>query len=471
MAHDDGCDDLQIVRGLIRDKEKDYSRYQFSQEQNNLLRIFSDLAQELESIQDFYRLCVTAPDDCLGLACALYLAEDKPGSFRLACDSDNGIPAVPAPVPEYLHVAEAPYASDGVYVFPVHRPENIVTVPEMPMEQGVLGFFVVTLGEAGLSRADLYFLDKYVNRIAVNLHGRLLTLQNAQHLKFINGLVMDIEHNVIVPNMYFRHLFNNLKKSVSEVAGIEQAMTELKARSDELGGMDCVEILERVSHLHRQLVEQHQELQEHHSTTSLFLESLFRRDHFVQGHLVLRPRYCKVEEEIITPQLVHFSSRFAAREIIVEPPVDMGDEELLLIVDVGLLSQVYANLFSNALKYAEAITDHRGQMRKAMTYGREFVPNFFGPSRHGIKLNVFTTGSHLRPDEAENVFMDGYRGEQFQKQPGSGHGLSFVKQVVDIHGGVVGYEATEEGNNFYFVLPLPQTESALSVIVGPPQLP
>jgi signal transduction histidine kinase len=38
--------------------------------------------------------------------------------------------------------------------------------------------------------------------------------------------------------------------------------------------------------------------------------------------------------------------------------------------------------------------------------------------------------------------------------PGTGHGLSFVKQVIEIHGGRVGREATAEGNNFFFVLPL-----------------
>jgi signal transduction histidine kinase len=35
-----------------------------------------------------------------------------------------------------------------------------------------------------------------------------------------------------------------------------------------------------------------------------------------------------------------------------------------------------------------------------------------------------------------------------------GHGLAFVKYVVELHGGQVGYEPTPEGNNFFFVLPL-----------------
>jgi signal transduction histidine kinase len=45
--------------------------------------------------------------------------------------------------------------------------------------------------------------------------------------------------------------------------------------------------------------------------------------------------------------------------------------------------------------------------------------------------------------------------DKSQAMPGPGQGVAFVKQVVEIHGGVAGYEATEEGNNFYFILPLP----------------
>ena len=464
-----GSADLKMIRELIKGKEKDKRRYKFSLDQNNLLRLFSDLAPELDSIQDFYRLCVAAPAETLGLECALYILDDEIGDLHLVCDSKEGLTSTSdsAPLPEYLHSAEEPYEADGCSVLPVCFPKYNDLDSESPAGVEVLGLFVMA---ARVVEADLFFFGKYVNRVAVNLHNRLLSLQNICHLKFINGLVMDIEHNIIVPNMYFRHLFNNLKKSVVEIAGIEEAMAAFEAKS----GADDTEsaaILERLGCLHRQLGKQYQELHEHYSTTSLFLESLFRRDHFVQGRLVLRPRYCRVEEEIIAPQLEHFASRFQARGIIVEPPADMGGEELLLVVDVGLLSQVYANLFSNALKYVEEIIDHRGHSRKAITYGREFRANFFGPSQHGIKLNVFTTGRHLDQEAAESVFDEGFRGELIKDQPGSGHGLSFVKQVIDIHGGVVGYEPTEEGNNFYFVLPRPLAEAALSVIVGPPRLP
>lgn len=470
MARIAGCADLEDVCRLIKEKENDYRCYTFTLEQYNLLRVFADLSQHFDSIDDFCRLCVAAPAMCLGLDCALYLVDVESGALGLACDSLNGLPDAdkPVPVPEYIHKTQNPYEADGYTVLPIQCEKNHNLGTDSPDDKEFLGLFAVAA--TGLAQIDMFFLSNYADRIGANMHSRLLALQNIRHLKFINGLVVDIEHNVIVPNMYFRHLFNNLKKSVAEIVNIEAEMAALKAKTGPIDN-ECDAILDRIGHLHQQLYKQHRELQEHHSTTSLFLESLFRRDHFLQGHLVLRQRYCKVEDEIIIPQLEHFAGRFAARGITIEQPVDMGGEELLLVVDVGLLSQVYANFFSNALKYVEEITDHRGNPRKAMSYGREFIANFFGPSRHGVKFNVFSTGHHLSAEEAKKVYNEGFRGEMYKNQPGSGHGLAFVKQIVEIHGGLVGYEATEQGNNFFFVLPLPETESALSVTVGAPQLP
>ena len=87
------------------------------------------------------------------------------------------------------------------------------------------------------------------------------------------------------------------------------------------------------------------------------------------------------------------------------------------------------------------------------------LADYFGPGKPGVKFNVFTTGEHLSKVEAKTVFSEGVRGERGKSRPGTGHGLTFVKQVVEIHGGVAGYEATEEGNNFYFILPLPEPDS------------
>jgi signal transduction histidine kinase len=264
---------------------------------------------------------------------------------------------------------------------------------------------------------------------------------------------MDIEHNIIVPNMYFKHIFNQLKKKIKELADLKTEMSQLVMPPEMQQNF-----AENVSHcdaIHQEMISYHQELVKHHANISLFLESLFRREHFKKGHLVLRTKRCFVEKEVILPQLEHYASRLRAANVSIERPLNMLEEEFEILVDVGLLSQVYANFFSNAAKYASQVVDHHGQTRKAVAYGRDLVKNFPETGKDGIKFNVFTTGPHLDVDEAEKLFEEGIRGKGSEKHPGTGHGLAFIKHVVELHGGKVGYEPTREGNNFYFILPLP----------------
>ena len=78
------------------------------------------------------------------------------------------------------------------------------------------------------------------------------------------------------------------------------------------------------------------------------------------------------------------------------------------------------------------------------------------------KFNVFTTGPHLSPEEGRRLFQEGVRGADSSGIPGTGHGLSFIRHVIELHGGTVGYEPTSEGNNFYFILPAPPVDYPVS---------
>lgn len=453
------CMDLQQIRLRIREKQRSYASYNLSPAQNDLLRAFFDLAQEFDSNEDFYRVCVAALSEFLGLHSRLYFFDKNLEKLVLVCETRKGLLAKPVAAPDHVRLTFKSYESEHSLLVPIHcKPSPDTQEDEKrPLNVQVMGVFEVYPLEK-ISQADRFFLRKYTNRIGYNLHNRLILHENIRHLRFINNLVMDIEHNVITPNMYFKHLFNQLKARIGDIEELGKLISGLKAAQG-APSAGCELVISKVSTLHRNLLENHRELLEHHANYSLFLESLFRRDHFAQGRFVLRPRKCSIDREIVSPQLDHYLSRFGARGIVVEKPQDMQEEELFLRVDVGLLSQVYANLFSNAVKYTGEITNRNGKTRKAVAYGRELLADYFGPGKGAVKFNVFTTGEHLSEVEAKTVFADGVRGERSQSVPGTGHGLAFIKQVVEIHGGVAGYEATEEGNNFYFILPLPEPDS------------
>ena len=465
MAEEYSTDRLDLVymQGRVREKLKDHVRYDFSPIQNNLLKSFFDLVQEFDRLDDFYRISVVVLLESMQVESALYILDSKEKQLSLVCSSQEGIIREPRPVPTGIYLTDQPYRTENSYVVPIYRKppqntsqDNNLISPDQQPWQGdirILGMFEIFPLEK-LKKADLFFLEKYANRIGFRLHNRLLAQQNIHHLKFINSLVMDIEHNVIIPNMYFKHLFNQLRKKIGELQELELEMTEMKKNAD-VNDDACTLLIDRLSGMRDDLLGYQQEMMKHHANVSLFLESLFRREHFERGHLVLRPKLCRVEKEIILPQLAQYKSRLKASKIAIDRPTGMDEEEIPIMVDKGLLAQVYANLFSNTVKYTEEIVDHMGETRKAVAYGREIIDDYFGPNQRGVKFNVFTTGHHLSHDEVVALYSEGYRGPNSQDKPGTGHGLSFIKHVIELHGGQVGYEATGQGNNFYFVIPLP----------------
>ncbi|HBI15637.1 MAG TPA: ATP-binding protein [Desulfobulbaceae bacterium] len=469
MSERDACRecpaDLAEICLRVREKSVNFDQYNFSARYNDFLKAFFDLGQEYDSLDDFYRICVAVPLAMSGLHCALYLVEEKTGDLRLACDTVLGRVTDSVPAEPPVRISLEAYDTEGSYIVPIYsrsiyhtqHKDNARVQNSPDAEQSapnrIFGMFEVKrLTE--LTSADKFFYQKYCNRIGYNLHNKLIALQNIEHLKFINSLVVDIEHNIIVPNMYFKHIFNQLKKKIGELGGLKNELQQLMQMPEKAGVLDRFK--ERCDTIHSEMLAYYEELVKHHANLSLFLESLFRREHFKKGHLVLRTKRCFVEKEVILPQLEHYESRLRAARVTIDRPQNMIEEEFEILVDVGLLAQVYANLFSNAAKYTGEIIDHHGRPRKAMAYGRELVPDFPEKGRQGVKFNVFTTGPHLREEEALKLFEEGVRGPGSENVPGTGHGLSFIKHVVELHGGRIGYEPTQEGNNFYFILPIPQ---------------
>lgn len=442
-------DIFDLIEDRIRRKRADYTRYKFAVDQNNILKTFFDLGQEFDSLEDFYAITVLILPQYMDVTCRLYLENDA-GTLQLIQASDMKPLTTPHPAPASVqHISKV-----------VHHDKTLLLPIFLGLRNGKRqessGVFEV-ISAKKISKQVKFFLEKFSNRLAVSLTAKLAAYQNIKHIEFVNNLVADIEHNVIIPNMYFKHLFNKLRKEIEEMNVLEEKIRGFAESAGLAGGEECQDVMGKVTQLHASFDDYLLELEKHHKSSSLFIESLFRRDHFTKGELVLRTRKCVVVDEIIGPQLEHYQRRLRNLGVEIEHPDDMRDEELALQVDVGLLSQVYANLFSNALKYTEAVPVDDGRVqRKALAYGREFIKYCFGPHIDGVKFNVFTTGHHISPADAEGIFDEGYRGNNVGEQVGTGHGLSFVKQVVEIHGGWVGYEPVLHGNNFWFSLPLPE---------------
>ena len=91
--------------------------------------------------------------------------------------------------------------------------------------------------------------------------------------------------------------------------------------------------------------------------------------------------------------------------------------------------------------------------QKFISFKMQTINKYFGEENPGVKLNMFSTGAPISKEDAERLFQEGYRGTNTEGEYGTGHGLQFIKEVVELHNGVVGCESLENGNDFYFVLP------------------
>ena len=448
---------LTYIFSRVEDKKRDYAQYDFSKQQDSALKTFFDLAQEFESLEDLYLVCVAVVKAHFGLDTNLYMVDNKRELLVLVCTSKKGYQGSPDKLPPTsIELSHEAYLENHSLFTPIFGKTVPMDVDGTARKQELLGMLQVTPAST-LSESEKFYFQKFANRIGYAIYNRILKQRNIEHLKFIESLVADIEHNVIVPNMAFRLFLRRLEAKILKNREIEGELQEKCSDLAEGGTVDHIwqkRIIAELQEVNRGLEEEYSNIERHNRNISLFVESLFRRSHFKEGRFVPQKRLCKFKEEIIDPQLERFRERFHSRDIAIDEHLGgVPYESLVAVADVGLISQVYANLFSNALKYTRTVHDWEGNPRKFIAFGQEILQDYFGPGKDGIKFNVFSTGPHIPPDERERIFEEGYRGADAGGVPGTGHGLSFVKRAVEMHDGVVGYEPTHLGNNFYFILP------------------
>ena len=116
-------------------------------------------------------------------------------------------------------------------------------------------------------------------------------------------------------------------------------------------------------------------------------------------------------------------------------------EELLVEADKELLSLVWNNLFSNALKFTE-----KGGVVSLRTYGDD---NF-------VYVEVKDTGCGMTPETGANIFKKFYQGDTSHSTKGNGLGLALVRRVIDICKGEISV-ASQLGEGSTFTVRLNRT--------------
>ena len=438
------------IEARIREKMADHVGSMFTPEMDMATKVIMTLFRDYPGLEQFTDLVTMVPKVILGWDSSIYITEEGGSRAVMAASTCPDYSArLDAGEKIFIDIPQEPCVADGCYLFPLRS-----NFPRLGEEGGltlepIVGAISICSGQ--LSDDHYYFLHQYSLLAGSAIVHRLLTLKNSQHISFIRKLVADIGHNVIVPNIFFKAYLRRLSGKIARLVEIQDQLRKLASDPTAAIRSSLLDLSEEMGNANEGLLQEFNNIKKHYQNTSLFLETLLRESHFEAGRYVLKKRSCNFRKDIIDPQLEQYGEKLKARNIEID--LSMGgvpDKPMEAVVDIGLISQVFANYLSNAVKYTRPAP---GTNRKFIAYGLELIPDIFGPMQDGVKINLFSSGQPLTIKEADDIFREGFRGTNVERERGTGHGLFFVKEVVESHGGLVGCEPTTMGNNFYFVLP------------------
>lgn len=451
MSHD-----LDQVFNVLKRKEKDYTTYQFKAKETMAIFAFFDLAQEFATISNLYRTAVAVIKFFFGYESCIYTIRPADEALMLQCCTTEGLADPPIPARADIVIHQSPYRAGHSSVFPIIGKRALADKVPLFLDDQILGVLEIYPVKRLSNHRSLFF-QKYANRVGYNMHNKLVVEQNIEHIQFINQIVSDIEHNVIIPNLYYKAFLVNMNKDLKRNSALLEDLGSLVSRNQPATMRSAEALAQPVDELrsiNEDMAKKMADFETHFKHLSLFIETLFRSDHFKAGGYVLKRRHYDLLKEVFLPELEHYRQRLSYRNIeILEPPSLPSEQDLTIFVDLGLTAQVFANLLSNALKYSEPVTDEHGNHRRYIAYHAELIAIESPEPRDALKVSLFNTGRPISPKDAVLIFEDGYKIPDHRDKSGSGHGLHFVNNIVQLHGGYAGCTPEKNGNTFYIILP------------------
>lgn len=128
--------------------------------------------------------------------------------------------------------------------------------------------------------------------------------------------------------------------------------------------------------------------------------------------------------EMLCECLIGFESEWDNKSLEIETDIE---EDVYINTDPEMLTIVWNNLFSNALKF----TPNGGKITVNLKR-----------NGNGVAVSVSDTGCGMNESTMKRIFDKFYQGDTSHSEKGNGLGLALVKRVIDILGGEITVEST-----------------------------
>ena len=127
------------------------------------------------------------------------------------------------------------------------------------------------------------------------------------------------------------------------------------------------------------------------------------------------------------------------------PELQLPTQALWIMADAQKLQQAILNVLSNAYKYSAP--------GKPVQLKLALEPQVQGPQR--VCLQITDQGIGMTPEQVARVCERFYRADASGKVPGTGLGMSIVKEIISLHGGSVAIQSQfGQGTCISFCLPI-----------------